>query len=58
LSENPDVAIKESDIVIIGNHSEEFESIDFKKYSNKYFIDLVRINNDITQNSNYTGVGW
>jgi hypothetical protein len=44
--------------VIIGNASEEFKDIDFEKYHDKSFIDLVRIKKDPTQSSNYIGVGW
>lgn len=50
--------LKHSDIVVIGNASKEFKDIDFEKYPDKSFIDLVRIRSGLTGSKNYMGVGW
>jgi len=49
--------INSSDILIIGNTQDEFKNIKFSNYPQKLFIDLMRVNNEKT-NENYIGIAW
>jgi len=49
-------AIHNADILIIGNHAEEFEELQ-KRYPEKYIIDLVRITQE-SSNKKYQGICW
>jgi len=49
--------LEKNDIIIIGNSSDEFKQIDFSKYPDTIFIDLVRILNEKSKN-NYIGLAW
>jgi len=57
LNKNMQEVIENADIIVIGNSSAEFKEIDFDKYPNKHFIDLVRIQNK-KSNNNYIGIAW
>lgn len=54
-----DEVVEQSDIIIIGNKSDEFIQILNKDYENKLFYDLVRITEDIDNLSKgYEGICW
>jgi GDP-mannose 6-dehydrogenase len=55
LSSSLKEAVKDSDIVIIGNRNDEFKEVE--KFSDKYVIDLVRLF-DKKSNDKYIGIAW
>jgi len=57
LNNSMEDVINKSDILIIGNTQEEFKNIDFNVYPKKLFIDLMRVNKDVSHN-NYIGIAW
>ncbi len=57
LMSNINEVIGSSDVLIIGNSSEEFKKINFFEFSDKFFIDLVRISS-IRSKDNYVGISW
>ena len=52
-----DGVLQDSDIVIIGNHAEEFRDITERLRADQQVIDLVRLF-DRTSNENYQGICW
>ena len=56
LKDSLDLALKDRDIIIIGNKDQEFTDIP-KKYADKHIVDLVRVSKNMT-NKNYTGIAW
>jgi len=57
LADTMEDVINASDILIIGNTQDEFKNIDFDAYTDKLFIDLMRVNKD-RSNNNYIGIAW
>jgi hypothetical protein len=54
-----DEVIKNSNIIVIGNKTKEFESILHKINRNKHIVDLVRIySNPKERNGYYDGICW
>jgi GDP-mannose 6-dehydrogenase len=49
--------LQDSDIVIIGNHAEEFRDVTERLRADQQIIDLVRLF-DRTSNENYQGICW
>ena len=56
LSDDLEKVISESELLIIGNPSDEFREIE-KRYPEKTFIDLVRIS-EAQSGGNYIGIAW
>lgn len=52
-----DAVLNDSDIVIIGNHAEEFRGVAERLREGQQLIDLVRLY-DRTSNENYQGICW
>lgn len=50
--------LENSDVIIIGNKSEEFNKMVQEIPSDKIIIDLVRIDKDKTTGGNYVGICW
>jgi GDP-mannose 6-dehydrogenase len=51
--------IKNSNVVVIGNKTKEFENIPQRLFKNKCIVDLVRLNPNIKErNGNYDGICW
>ena len=53
-----DEAIKDSDLIIIGNKADEFKGIATKIGSDKLILDLVRIDKTKKTEGNYIGLAW
>ena len=49
---------EESEIIVIGNNSKEFESVLPKLNKNQVVIDLVRIDTHLEKNYQYEGICW
>ena len=49
---------EESEIIVIGNNSKEFESVLPKLNKNQVVIDLVRIDTNLEKNYQYEGICW
>ncbi len=58
LKEDLDQVIEESEVLVIGNKSPEFQQVFTEKYSDKIIIDLVRIDPNKISSDNYAGICW
>ncbi|WPP50561.1 nucleotide sugar dehydrogenase [Catalinimonas niigatensis] len=58
LKDSAEDVIKESDIIVFGNKSEEFKQILNNMPKDKIVIDLVRIDKSRTTKDNYVGICW
>ncbi len=57
LINNSEKLVNESDIIIVANNEAEFPNI-LEKVNNKIIIDLVRMNENIRNKTNYYGINW
>jgi GDP-mannose 6-dehydrogenase len=58
LTDDLDILIKESDVILISNNEQLFTD-KLRPVSGKIIIDMVRINsNDIDKHNNYIGINW
>ncbi|WP_127846057.1 nucleotide sugar dehydrogenase [Psychroflexus aestuariivivens] len=58
LKEDINEVIEESEVIVIGNNSEEFATILPQIPESKIIVDLVRVDNQKTSKGNYIGICW
>ena len=58
LKPNYEEVISESDLIVVGNKTEEFKDILQKVPGEKTIIDLVRIDDSLITAKNYVGICW
>ena len=58
MADDVDEVLEHSQVILIGNRSEEFSSIETKLTSEQIVIDLVRIFGSRTSDENYQGICW
>ena len=58
LDDSLDQVISKSEVIVIGNKSEEFKNITERVNNEQTIIDLVRINDDQISKDNYVGICW
>ena len=58
LDDSLDEVISKSEVIVVGNKSEEFKTIMDKVSSEQTVIDLVRINDGRVSKDNYVGICW
>ncbi len=58
LKDSIEKVIEESEVIIVGNNSQEFKEKQHLITSDKVIIDLVRINNENITGGNYVGLCW
>ncbi|MEM9644081.1 MAG: UDP-glucose/GDP-mannose dehydrogenase family protein [Planctomycetota bacterium] len=58
LHESVDEVVESSDVIVIGNRSDEFQSIVAEPPAGKVVIDLVRLDGERTSGNGYVGICW
>lgn len=58
LKEKPEDVINESETIVIGNKSDDWNFLLDKEYKNKQIVDLVRIEDKKVSEENYGGICW
>ncbi len=58
LKDNINEVIEFSDVIVIGNKSEEFKHVLENISSDKKIVDLVRLDSEKTSEGNYVGICW
>ena len=58
LKEDIEDVINNSDVLVIGNNSEEFKNILTKVRPDQIVIDFVRVDKDLVSKDNYIGICW
>ncbi len=56
--ENMDDAIKDADVVVIGNTDPEFRSVAERLEAGQHLVDLVRVNDVTSSGGSYDGICW
>ncbi len=58
LRETPAEVVKEAELFVIGNGTEEFYTVLNNVNDNKPILDLVRLNDSLMDKENYSGICW
>ncbi len=58
LMDSLDAVLERSELVVIGNHAEEFETVPSRLRSDQLLVDLVRLKDTQGLNSRYDGINW
>ena len=58
LMDSLDAVLERSELVVIGNHAEEFETVPSRLRPDQLLVDLVRLKDTQGLNSRYDGINW
>jgi len=58
MRQNMDEVLADSELIVLGNKTEEFRRLDEKLRSNQLVIDLVRLFDEPLKNESYQGICW
>jgi len=53
-----EAVVEDSDVIIVGNHAEEFRRVGEQLRQDQQLIDLVRLFEGRTSSGNYEGICW